>query len=239
MPVRTRKLTPPSARPPGSATVPRLTLKLLAPHAIQPPERRLRKHPDRQRAAVKASIVRRGFVLPILVDRHGIIVDGVLRQEIAIELGLGAIPVIEADDLTRNERRLLSVALNKLPELAIWDEEALVLELGELLSTVDLDFTIEAIGFSTPEIDVLFDAQLSEEVADDEDFDAASEIEFEDKISAVFDLHAQVQAEGRWTAQAPILVARVQFFRPVSALVARAVLRASPPPLVGAAASSC
>ena len=135
----------------------KLALTERAPKDLRPPERRTRKHPARQRTALRASIVQRGFLVPLTVTSDGTIVDGVLRWELAQELGLSSIATICIDGVNRTERKLLSIALNRIPELAQWDDEALALDLKDLIAAVDLDFCIEASGFSTPEIDVRID----------------------------------------------------------------------------------
>lgn len=151
-----------SAASAGADTLPnrRLELRHVPLERLRPPDRAVRRHPERQRQALTASIRQRGFVVPVLTTRDGTLIDGALRLEIAQLLGLTSIPVVYVDDVGTDERRLLTIALNKLPELGGWDDKALAVELSELLKAVDLDFTVEAIGFGTAEVDVLLEVNL-------------------------------------------------------------------------------
>ena len=139
----------------------RLELAHVILERLRPPDRSARRHDERQRQALTAAIRQRGFIAPVLATRDGMLIDGVLRLEIARALRLPSIPVVYVDDVGADERRLLAIALNKLPELGSWDEKTLAIELSELLQAVDLDFTVEAIGFSTAEVDVLLDVSLA------------------------------------------------------------------------------
>lgn len=139
----------------------RLELAHVALERLRPPDRSARRHDERQRQALTAAIRQRGFVAPVLATRDGTLIDGALRLEIAIALRLSYIPVVYVDEVGADERRLLAIALNKLPELGGWDDKILAIELSELLQAVDLDFTVEAIGFSTAQVDVLLDVSLA------------------------------------------------------------------------------
>ena len=107
-----------------------------------------------------------GFRVPILARSTGAVVDGHLRLKGAIAAGLVEVPVILVDDLSEAQIRAFRISVNRLAELATWDEETLALELHELLA---MDFPAELTGFDLAEINKLV-ASLA---AGDKDPDAA------------------------------------------------------------------
>lgn len=82
--------------------------------------------------AVAASIREFGFKVPVIVDKDNVIVAGHTRIKAAEKLGLSAVPVIRADDLTEEQVRAFRLADNKTSELAEWDFEKLKEELSEI-----------------------------------------------------------------------------------------------------------
>jgi DNA modification methylase len=101
---------------------------------------------------IAKSMVAYGFVDPLLVDGSGVIIAGCGRVAAALLLGYTELPVIILDHLTEPQRRALALALNKIPEIAGWDQEALAIEFGFLIEN-GLDFSVNETGFSLPEID--------------------------------------------------------------------------------------
>ena len=93
---------------------------------------------------VAAAIHAFGFRVPILAKSDGLIVDGHLRLKAAHKLGMEFIPVILCDDLSDTEIKALRISINKMAELAEWDDELLNLELGELS---EVDFDLALVGF--------------------------------------------------------------------------------------------
>lgn len=130
--------------------------------ALSFPERRLRKHGEAQLAAIERSLERFGFISPILVSGSGEIVAGEARVEAAKRLGLNAAPAVRIEHLSEEEIRAYRIADNKLAEAADWNDEALRLELAEL---IELDVSIEGLGFETGELDVLLQGEEAEEDA--------------------------------------------------------------------------
>ncbi len=76
------------------------------------------------------------------------------RLPAARAAGLVSVPTIQAAHLSVAEKRAYRLAANKLYEIAGYDRDELALEFQELLE-LDLDFTLEITGFSTPEIEAL------------------------------------------------------------------------------------
>lgn len=91
--------------------------------------------------AVAASIEEFGFKVPIVIDKDGVIVAGHTRYIAAQKLGLETVPCIMADDLSDEQVKAFRLADNKVSELAMWDNDKLMQELGEI------DMDMSAFGF--------------------------------------------------------------------------------------------
>jgi ParB-like chromosome segregation protein Spo0J len=102
--------------------------------------------------AVVAAIREFGFRVPILAKGDGTIIDGHLRFKAAVKLGLDAVPVLRGDDMTETQIKAFRLSVNRLAELAGWDNELLSLELAELEAA---GFDLELTGFETGEIEAL------------------------------------------------------------------------------------
>jgi hypothetical protein len=94
-----------------------------------------------------------GFVAPILTDSKKRIVAGHGRYLAAQLSGRDIVPVIQLDHLTDEQAKAFRIADNRLTEASSWDERLLAETLKEL-AEVELDFSIEATGFTIGEIDV-------------------------------------------------------------------------------------
>lgn len=113
-----------------------------------------RTHSDKQLTKLKASIQKFGFTVPALVDEAGVILSGHGRIQAAKALELPTIPTRVIAGLSEANKRAYVIADNKLAQLAGWDTTLLKSELELLIRD---DFDIETTGFSTAEIDILFD----------------------------------------------------------------------------------
>lgn len=143
---------------------PAIHIRYVAPEALKPPKRQLRKHSKKQLGQIEASIRRFGFTTPLLVDAENRIVSGVGRWLSARAMKLAAVPMVRLDHLGETDLRLLAIAENKLAMMSEWDKSLISLELGEL--TVDLDLDIEITGFETVEIDRLHIDLAAEEAVE-------------------------------------------------------------------------
>jgi DNA modification methylase len=113
-----------------------------------------RTHNDKQLAKLKTSIQKFGFTAPVLVDEAGFILSGNGRVQAAKALELPTIPTRIITGLSEAKKRAYVIADNKLAQLAGWDATLLK---GELELLIAENFDIETTGFSTAEIDILFD----------------------------------------------------------------------------------
>jgi DNA modification methylase len=77
-----------------------------------------------------------------------------LRCEVAHDLGLETIPVIQIDHLNEVEKRAYVLAANRLAEDAGWDRDLLAIELGQLaIALPEAGIELEATGFSINDFD--------------------------------------------------------------------------------------
>ena len=81
---------------------------------------------------VAAAIREFGFRVPVVAKSDGTVVDGHLRLKAAKKLGLTEVPVVLADDMTDLQIKAFRLSVNKMAELAEWDEDMLKIELEEL-----------------------------------------------------------------------------------------------------------
>lgn len=103
---------------------------------------------------VANSIRKFGFVVPIVIDKDGVIVAGEVRVKASIDvLKLKKVPCIMADHLSPEEIKAFRIADNKTGEIALWDNEKLRHEMEGLLT----DFNMEDFGFVEGEIAQLFE----------------------------------------------------------------------------------
>ena len=112
-----------------------------------------RLHPKSQLRALSKSFEAFGQVLPILIDADGRIISGNAQWEVARRLGMTEVMVIRIEYMAEPQVKALMIALNRLGDLSKWDERALS---GILLDlhALDLDFDIEATGFTEIEIEL-------------------------------------------------------------------------------------
>jgi ParB-like chromosome segregation protein Spo0J len=142
-----------------------LALSLLIPDAKHP-----RRHLPRQIKQIARSIAVFGFVVPILVDRNNRIIAGVGRWRAAQLLGLAEVPVIRLEHLTEAQVKALRVADDRLSDLSDWNDPLLAETLKEL-SELDLNFDIEATGFTMGEIDLRIEGLTANGNASDDPAD--------------------------------------------------------------------
>ena len=171
--------------------------------------------------AVAASIREFGFKVPIIIDRDGVIVAGHTRLKAARKLGLDTVPCIIADDLSPEQIQAFRLADNKTAELAEWDPELLLQELGAL--TIDMEqfgFDAEAFESSKAEEEARqngwFDDHESGELTDEDSEEYAEFLQkFEPKRTTddCYTPAAIYDAIADWVARA-FDVNREKFLRP-------------------------
>lgn len=85
-----------------------------------------------------------GFKVPIIALSDGTIVDGHLRYKSALYLGLEKVPVIIADDLTPAQIKAFRISVNRVADIAEWDNDLLKFELDSL---EELNYDVSSLGF--------------------------------------------------------------------------------------------
>jgi DNA modification methylase len=120
--------------------------------SLQPDPRNARIHSKKQVKQIARSIEAFGFNVPILVDRVGKVIAGHGRLLACKDLGWEEVPTIALEHLSEAQAKAYRIADNRLTEISDWDDRLLAEQLKEL-SLVDLDFSLEAIGFDMGEID--------------------------------------------------------------------------------------
>lgn len=126
---------------------------------IRPSTGKTRKFTERQIKSLTRSISRFGFVSPVIVDQEYRLIAGEARLEAAKRLGFATVPVIVLRHLDPIDVKALSIALNRIQEHGKWDGDQLRTVILEILDH-DIDFDFSAIGFETPEIDVILEPSV-------------------------------------------------------------------------------
>ena len=111
---------------------------------VKPYEKNPRKN-DQSVDKVANSIKEFGFKVPIVIDKHNVIVCGHTRYKAAKKLGLAVVPCVVADDLTEEQIKAYRLADNKVGEDSLWDMDLLSDELGDILDLDMSDFGFDLI----------------------------------------------------------------------------------------------
>ena len=135
---------------------------------LKPDPRNPRVHSDKQVRQIAKSIESFGFNVPLLIDDEQKVIAGHGRLLAARKLGWDTVPAIRLSHLTESQRAAFLIADNRLTENSSWDERMLGEQL-KILSELELDFDLEAIGFEVPEIDLLIDGLNTVPEADPDD----------------------------------------------------------------------
>jgi len=162
---------------------------------IKPYDKNAKTHPEDQVQLIANSIKEFGFKTPILIDENFTIIQGHGRRLASLSLGLKTVPCVIADDLSKEQVKMLRLADNKVAE-SDWDLELLDFELEELENL----FTLEDFGFNNEEWET--DIELPENTIDKEDFniqikcnDAQIQQDLKDKLSILISTEGIIGVE--------------------------------------------
>ncbi len=122
--------------------------------AATPDPANVRRHDDKNLAAIKGSLVKFGQMTPIVLDRRGVVLKGNGTLAAAKALGWETIDVVYTD-LTGVDAVGYSVADNRSGELAAWDDAALAKTLAALKAD---GFALDMIGFDDRDLERWIDA---------------------------------------------------------------------------------
>ncbi len=157
-------------------TWPASKVELWSVDDLTPYAKNARLHSDEQVEQIAASMERFGFTIPVLVAENGTIIAGHGRIMAAHKLGLAEVPVMVARGWSDEDRRLYTLADNRLAETSDWDPDMLRIELDELSELGEGD-GLAWIGFSEVDIAELLPAALAEAGAGLTDPDDVPEVE--------------------------------------------------------------
>jgi len=120
---------------------PKIVMKKLT--ELVPYERNPRKNDHAVEKA--AGIIREfGFRVPVLIRGNGEIIDGHLRYKAAIAVGLDTVPCMLAEDMSEDQIKAFRLSIDRMADLAEWDNELLALELFDLH---DAGYDVQLIDF--------------------------------------------------------------------------------------------
>lgn len=120
-----------------------------------------RLHSDRQVNQIAPSIEAFGFNVPVLINADDKVIAGHGRILACRLLGHNEVPTICLEHLSETQARAFMIADNRLTENSVWDDHLLSQQIKEL-SVVNLEFSLEATGFTMGEIDLRIEGLNSE-----------------------------------------------------------------------------
>lgn len=144
-----------------------LPLKDLKP-AVYNPRKKLKKG-DKEYEKIKQSLLKFGYVDPIIVNEDLTVIGGHQRLTVLKDLNYETAKCVIVD-LPKEDEKALNIALNKIT--GQWDE-ALLADL--LLDLQESDFNLDLTGFEPPEIDDILSNVHDKELSEDE-FDVEEEL---------------------------------------------------------------
>lgn len=144
-----------------------LPLKELKPAAYNP--RKKLKKGDKEYEKIKQSLLKFGYVDPIIVNEDLTVIGGHQRLTVLKDLDYETAKCVIVD-LPKEDEKALNIALNKIT--GQWDE-ALLADL--LLDLQEFDFNLDLTGFEPPEIDDILSNVHDKELSEDE-FDVEEEL---------------------------------------------------------------
>lgn len=144
-----------------------LPLKELKPVAYNP--RKKLKKGDKEYEKIKQSLLKFGYVDPILVNEDLTVIGGHQRLTVLKDLDYETAKCVIVK-LSKEDEKALNIALNKIT--GQWDE-ALLADL--LLDLQESDFNLDLTGFEPPEIDDILSNVHDKELSEDE-FDVEEEL---------------------------------------------------------------
>lgn len=144
-----------------------LSLKELKPAAYNP--RKKLKKGDKEYEKIKQSLLKFGYVDPIIVNKDMTVIGGHQRLTVLKDLDYETAKCVIVN-LPKEDEKALNIALNKIT--GQWDE-ALLADL--LLDLQESDFNLDLTGFEPPEIDDILSNVHDKELSEDE-FDVEEEL---------------------------------------------------------------
>jgi|TARA_Y100000052_G_C2940495_1_gene80288 ParB-like chromosome segregation protein Spo0J len=168
-----------------------MDIKLVSPQDILPYQNNPRNNSEAV-SVVATSIQEYGFRQPIVVDEENIILAGHTRHLASLELGLDAVPVHVAANLTEAQKASFRLMDNKSSEMSTWDRDMLKSELAKI---ADFDIDMQLTGFSLEEIARLSGDALLQFATEVDDDDPVEEVLGDYEITNVKMVHLYLNTE--------------------------------------------
>jgi len=144
-----------------------LSLKELKPAAYNP--RKKLKKGDKEYEKIKQSLLKFGYVDPIIVNNDLTVIGGHQRLTVLKDLDYETAKCVIVK-LSKEDEKALNIALNKIT--GQWDDSLLA---DLLLDLQESDFNLDLTGFEPPEIDDILSNVHDKELSEDE-FDVEEEL---------------------------------------------------------------
>jgi len=128
-----------------------------------------RKYGPREIEQFAAAIREFGFRVPVLALRDGRLIDGHFRLAAAAAAGLSSVPAVYVDGWPEEKVRAFRLAINRMADLATWDEEKLAAELKALS---EQSFDLSLLGFDGVELERLLAESAGSGAGDGDGADA-------------------------------------------------------------------
>lgn len=164
-----------------------LRMEYLSIANLRPDPKNPRIHSDKQVRQIARSIQTFGFNVPVLVDENSQVIAGHGRLLAAQLLKMENVPAIRIEHLSEAQRRAFLIADNRLTEKSAWDERLLA-EQFEVLSKLDLDFSLDITGFEIAEIDTIIESLVPANSGRDDPSDVIPEPKAEHVVTQSGDL---------------------------------------------------
>ncbi|HEM3502728.1 TPA: DNA modification methylase [Streptococcus suis] len=132
------------------------------------PRKKLKKG-DKEYEKIKQSLLKFGYVDPIIVNKDLTVIGGHQRLTVLKDLDYETAKCVIVD-LSKEDEKALNIALNKIT--GQWDDQLLA---DLLLDLQESDFNLDLTGFEPPEIDDILSNVHDKDISDD-DFDVEEEL---------------------------------------------------------------
>ena len=126
----------------------------LAIDSVSPSPHHARVHNRKKRRKLEKLLKKFGQVTPIVVDPDHVIIDGHAVYQVLKDLGCHDVMAIIVSNGSAVDRRVLSLALNRIVEDAEWDKGSLSTEFRDLIR---LGFDLDLTAFEQVEVDMVLD----------------------------------------------------------------------------------
>lgn len=151
---------------------PNMEIKELPLTSLQPagynPRKKLKKG-DKEYEKIKQSLLKFGYVDPIIVNKDLTVIGGHQRLTVLKDLKYETAKCVIVD-LPKEDEKALNIALNKIT--GQWDDQLLA---DLLLDLQESDFNLDLTGFEAPEIDDIL-SNIHDKDLKEDDFDVEEEL---------------------------------------------------------------